>query len=90
MGILSSQADERIKQVQVSEEMLTVSLMDGRIISVPLHWYPALINSSREQLEDYQVSGGGYGIHWSQLDEDLSVEGLLKGLPAPKSFNKTA
>jgi hypothetical protein len=90
MGILSSQADERVKNVIVEEDMLTVDLVDGRRISVPLAWYPRLLNATKEQLVKWEIAGGGFGIHWSELDEDVSTEGLLRGAPAPKSFSKTA
>ncbi|MGE5679814.1 MAG: DUF2442 domain-containing protein [Bacillota bacterium] len=90
MGILSSQADERVKDVRVQDEMLSVDLMDGRTISVPLAWYPRLFSASKEQLSKWEVAGGGYGIHWPELDEDLSTEGLLRGAPAPKAFSKSA
>ncbi|MDP4176539.1 MAG: DUF2442 domain-containing protein [Bacteroidota bacterium] len=90
MGILAPQADERVKDVRVQDEMLSVDLMDGRTISVPLAWYPKLFSATKEQLLNWEVAGGGYGIHWPELDEDLSTEGLLRGAPAPKAFSKSA
>ena len=89
MGILAKQADERVKDVriEIEEELLSVFLQDGRIISVPLAWYPKLFNATKEQLQNWEVSGGGYGIHWPELDEDLSTEGLLRGAPAPHVFS---
>ncbi|MDP4193254.1 MAG: DUF2442 domain-containing protein [Bacteroidota bacterium] len=90
MGILSSQADERVKDVRVQDEMLSVDLMDGRTISVPLAWYPKLFSATMDQLSKWEVAGGGYGIRWPELDEDLSTEGLLRGAPAPKAFSKSA
>jgi hypothetical protein len=57
--------------------------MDGRSISVPLAWYPRLLNASPKQRKNWQISGGGYAIHWPDIDEDLSSEGLLRGAPAP-------
>ena len=83
MGILAATADERIKNVRCSADTLTVSLVDVRTISVPLAWYPRLGNASAKQRKHWQVAGGGYGIHWPEIDEDLSVEGLLRGIPAP-------
>lgn len=56
-------SDERVKNVTIKDEMLIVDLMDGRIISVPLVWYPALCNASVEQLLKWEIAGGGYGIH---------------------------
>lgn len=90
MGILAKEADERVKGVKIEDEMLTVSLLDGRIISVPLAWYPRLFNATATQLENWEISGGGYGIHWIEIDEDLSTEGLLRGAPSPNSLSKTA
>jgi hypothetical protein len=88
MGILALAADERVKGVNVTEDTLSVSLMDGRIISVPLAWYPRLFNATPEQRKNWQICGGGYGIHWGDIDEDLSTEGLLRGAPAPRTSSK--
>jgi hypothetical protein len=71
-------------------EMLSVDLIDGRIISVPLSSYSKLFHATKEQRSNCEVAGGGYGIHWHDLDEDLSTEGLLIGAPAPKVFSKSA
>ena len=84
MGILALAADERVKDVFVSEDTLSVTLMDGRSISVPLTWYPRLLNATPQQRRRWEISGGGYGIHWPDFDEDLSTEGLLRGAPAPR------
>jgi hypothetical protein len=83
MGILALRADERIANVSISADSLSVGLMDGRIISVPLAWYPKLLHATEEQRKNWKIAGGGYGIHWPDLDEDLSTEGLLRGAPAP-------
>jgi hypothetical protein len=56
--------------------------MDGRTISVPLAWYPRLLHATSEQRTHWEKAGAGYGIHWPELDEDLSTEGLLRGAPA--------
>ena len=84
MGILHLAADERVAEVDITDDALTVRLMDGRTISVPLVWYPRLLNASAEQRKNWQIIGGGYGIHWEEMDEDLSTEGLLRGAPAPR------
>jgi hypothetical protein len=84
MGILALNADERVKNVYFGEETLSVDLMDGRTITVPLAWYPRLEEATRSQRENWKVCGGGYGIEWEEIDEHLSTEGLLKGAPAPK------
>jgi hypothetical protein len=83
MGILAAAADERVKDVRVSDDVLSVDLMDGRTITVPLAWYPRLMNATPQQRQRWEVSGAGYGIHWPEIDEDLSSEGLLRGAPAP-------
>lgn len=84
MGTLALNADERVDSVSFSEDALVVGLKDGRKISVRIEWFPRLAQASSEELSDWEISGGGYGIHWPQLDEDLSTEGLLRGAPAPK------
>jgi hypothetical protein len=82
-GYFALAADERVANVRCTEDTLAVDLMDGRTIIVPLAWYPRLLNATPEQRDRWRVSGGGYGIHWIDLDEDLSTEGLLRGAPAP-------
>jgi len=84
MGILAPQADERVANVEFTEDELSVALMDGRTISVPLAWYPRLLNATVAQRNNWKISGGGYGLHWPDVDEDLSTEGLLRGAPAPR------
>ena len=76
--------DIRVRDVVVSEDELTVALMDGRTISVPLAWYPRLAAGKPEQRAQWEIAGGGYGIHWPELDEDLSTEGLLAGAKPPR------
>ncbi len=83
MGILALAADERVSGVEFVDEMLSVFLMDGRNIRVPLVWYPRLLGATSAERLNWKVSGGGYGIHWPDVDEDLSTEGLLRGAPAP-------
>ena len=75
--------DIRIRGVQIDEDRLVVDLMDGRSIAVPLAWYPRLLAATPGQRTNWQVAGAGYGIHWPDIDEDLSTEGLLRGVPAP-------
>jgi Protein of unknown function (DUF2442) len=84
MGILALAADERVANVEVTDTELSVTLMDGRTIIVPLAWYPRLLNASEAERKKWQIGGGGYGIHWPDIDEDLSTEGLLRGAPAPR------
>jgi hypothetical protein len=84
MIALAPTADLRVRQVFVDDARLSVELMDGRAISVPLVWYPRLAAASTAQRSHWQIAGGGYGIHWPEIDEDLSTEGLLRGAPAPR------
>src|SRR6516162_6823023 len=84
MGILALAADERVVDVKFSKDTLSVRLRDGRTITVPLAWYPRLYNATAAQRKNWRVAGGGYGIHWPDIDEDLSTEGLLLGAPAPR------
>ena len=85
MGILALNADERVADVRFEAERLIVDLMDGRTIAVPLAWYPRLLDATEEQRAEWKSSGAGYGIHWPQIDEDLSVEGILRGAPAARA-----
>jgi Protein of unknown function (DUF2442) len=84
---LALAADERVSSV--SDESLSTGLMDGRTITVPLVWYPKLLDGTADQRNHWEICGGGYGIHWPDLDEDLSTEGLLRGAPAPRQPVRT-
>jgi hypothetical protein len=66
-------------EVRFTEDDMVVSLVDGRTVSVPLVWFPRLATATSEQRRNYEMLGDGEGIHWPDIDEDLSVEGLLKG-----------
>lgn len=85
MNTLAFKPDERVEAVYFTRDSLVVDLMDGRTISVPLTWYPKLLIGSPKERSHWEISGGGYGIHWPEIDEDLSTEGLLRGAPAPKA-----
>ena len=76
---------ERVKDVRCTDDLLVVDLVDGRTISVPLVWYPRLLAATSEQRANWKIAGAGFGIHWPDVDEDLSTEGLLRGAPAPRS-----
>ncbi len=82
MSILATAADERVRDVRCDDERLVVDLMDGRSIAAPLAWYPRLLKATPAQRGHWEIAGGGYGIHWPDLDEDLSTEGLLRGAAA--------
>ena len=72
-------------QVVVAEDTLTVDLDDGRIISVPLSWFPRLLNGSQKERQNWRLIGHGEGIHWPDLDEDISAIGLLEGRSSAES-----
>ena len=76
---------EQVKDAHFTEDSLSVDLIDGRTITVPLAWFPRQLHATLEEKANWQISGGGYGIHWPEINEDLSTAGLLRGAPAPRS-----
>jgi hypothetical protein len=82
MNISARITDERVLDVRFDAASLIVDLMDGRSIAVPLAWYPRLLHATTDQRARWEKAGAGYGIHWPDIDEDLSTEGLLRGAPA--------
>jgi len=74
-----------LRNVDVSEETLSVDLVDGRTISVPTAWYPRLLHGTQEERDHWRIGGAGEGIHWPDLDEDVSVENLLAGRASGES-----
>lgn len=84
MNISTRVADERVAAVRFEGDRLVVDLADGRTIAVPVAWYPRLAAASAAQRANWELAGAGYGIHWPDIDEDLSTEGLLRGAPAPR------
>jgi hypothetical protein len=85
MSTLAVKTDERVAGVTFDADRLVVDLLDGRTIAVPLAWYPRLFNATPGQRANWEIAGAGYGIHWPEIDEDLSVEGLLRGAPAARA-----
>jgi hypothetical protein len=84
-------ADVRASKVVITNDKLTVELNDGRSISAPLAWYPRLLHGTLEERNNWRLIGNSEGIHWPELDEDISVENLLLGKPSgesPDSFNE--
>ena len=75
----------KAQNVTVTDDSLTVDLTDGRTITAPLAWYPRLVHGTPQERNNWQLIGNGEGIHWPDLDEDLSVEGLLHGRPSGES-----
>jgi hypothetical protein len=73
------------RHLEVTEDTLTVELSDGRTISVPLAWYPRLAHATQAERDNWRLIGQGQGVHWEDLDEDISVEGLLAGKPSGES-----
>ena len=73
------------ENVTITEDTLSVDLSDGRTISVPLAWFPRLLQSTPEERNNWRLIGKGRGIHWEDIDEDISVEGLLAGRPSGES-----
>lgn len=83
MSISEPRAGERITAVEISDDSLKVDLLDGRSLTVPLAWYPRLLHAAEAQRSNFRVIGGGFVIHWPEVDEHLSSQGLLAGAPAP-------
>ncbi len=68
-----------VEDVEITNDTLSVDLSDGRTVSVPLSWYPRLVYATKEERNNWRSIGNGHGIHWEDMDEDISVEGLLIG-----------
>ena len=75
--------DPRAVNVSIDDDALTVDLADGRRVTVPLAWFPRLLHAEPVQRGNWRFVGDGFGIHWPDIDEDLSVEGILRGFSAP-------
>ncbi|MDP2992999.1 MAG: DUF2442 domain-containing protein [Deltaproteobacteria bacterium] len=73
------------ESVTVTQDTLSVDLSDGRTISVPIFWFPRLMYATQEERNNWRLIGNGHGIHWEDIDEDISVEGLLAGKPSGES-----
>ena len=77
----------KAENVKVTDDTLSVDLSDGRTISVPLEWFPRLVHATLEERNNWRLIGKGHGIHWEDIDEDISVKGLLAGKPSGESQN---
>ncbi len=88
MNSLELKTEPYAQKVTCTQTELNVYLSDGRLISVPLVWFPRLFNASQQQLTNYEILGLGEGIYWSEIDEDISVRGLLAGNPSVESSNR--
>ena len=84
---MSTLATDKARNVAVTDDTLSVDLNDGRTISVPLAWYPRLLHGNPEERSNWRFIGDNEGMHWPDLDEDISVENLLLGKPSGESQN---
>jgi hypothetical protein len=80
--------DPQIMAVEVTDDLITAHLADGSIISVPLAWSWRLSNATPEQRQHFEIIGTGQGVHWPDIDEDISASGMLTGTPAPPPKQK--
>ncbi|HQZ70809.1 MAG: DUF2442 domain-containing protein [Anaerolineae bacterium] len=76
--------EPRITSIEVDANQITAQLSDGRMISVPLVWSWRLSEATPEQRRHFEIMGSGQGVHWPEIDEDISVRGMLYGIPAPR------
>jgi len=67
-----------IMDIRISDEMLIAHINDGRMVSIPINWFPRLSNANADQLQNFEISPGGYGVHWPDLDEDISIKSFIK------------
>jgi hypothetical protein len=88
MSIALQIQEVRIKDISVTKNAITAQLMDGRTISVPLAWSWRLSEATVKQRANWEIIGDGYGVHWPDIDEDISAEGMLYGIPAPRKKNR--
>jgi hypothetical protein len=87
MSISTIELAPQATEVVLSDSELTVSLADGRKVVVPLSWFPRLVAATAEERSRWEILGNGEGIHWPDVDEDLSVAGLLRGVRVPQRHN---
>jgi len=81
--------ESRIARVDVTDDTITAHLVDGRVISVPLAWSWRLSEATPAQRANWELVGDGHGIHWPDVDEDISADGMLSGIPARRPRNRT-
>jgi hypothetical protein len=82
MSVIDEAVEPRLIDVGVTDDEIIARLLDGRTISVPLAWSWRLSEATPEQRSNFEIIGGGQGVHWPDIDEDISVEGMLHGAPA--------
>lgn len=86
----AASSDPRIQEVRVTDDEIIAHLVDGRVISVPLAWSWRLSDATPAQRENFRLIGSGQGVHWPDIDEDISAEGMLHGIPARRPRSATA
>jgi hypothetical protein len=74
-----------VEKISFTKDTMAADLSDGRTISVPIAWFPRLLHATKAERESWRLIGNGHGIHWEEIDEDISVEGLLAGRPSGES-----
>lgn len=84
MNIATKIQEVKIKQIAITEDAISAQLMDGRTISVPPAWSWRLSEATPQQRANWQIIGDGHGVHWPDIDKDISAEGMLYGMPAPR------
>jgi hypothetical protein len=84
MGMAGSGQEPRILGLRVTDTKMTACLVDGRTVSVPLAWSWRLSEATPEQRRHFEIIGDGVGVHWPDIDEDISASGMLSGAPAPR------
>jgi Protein of unknown function (DUF2442) len=84
---IAANVDARIQSVSVTSDEIIARLVDGRTISVPLVWSWRLSEATPEQRANFEIIGNGAGIRWPEIDEDISAEGMLQGIPARRPTN---
>ena len=82
-----ARVEVQIQDIRVTEDTITAYLTDGRTISVPLAWSWRLSEATPEQRANFEIIGDGEGVHWPDIDEDISAEGMLYGVPAPRPLS---
>lgn len=84
-SVIPNPVSPRAEHVRITDDTLSVDLGDGRTIAVPLGWYPRLVHATLDEKNNWRLIGQGEGIHWEDLDEDISIDGLLEGRPSGES-----
>ena len=89
MSTVANIVEPRVMRIEVTDDEILAHLVDGRTISVPLVWSWRLSEATHKQRQHFKILGDGQGVHWPELDEDISVEGMLQGSPAHRPIKST-